>query len=256
LKTSSAHLLVFHGSRDPRPQIAVAQLGDLVGQQLSQAREKLISKSEFNHSLAVLEPDNQVSVATASLELAEIPLNKQIEAFAQQAQLRGFKELNIVPLFLLSGVHVNQDIPEEVAKARSPIKLELKSHLGSYQGIKSLLSRQFANFTSQDRILLAHGSRRLGGNRDVEKLAAFFGAIPAYWSIKPSLNQQIETLIAQGSRSIAILPYFLFAGGITDAIEAQVLDLSQKYPHVKIFLGQSLGATPELAQIIIEEGCP
>jgi sirohydrochlorin cobaltochelatase len=246
---------VFHGSRDPRPQRAVNRLAALVQEKISQPGERLVSKSEFSPSLAVLEPDNRVLVGTAALELAEIPLNQQIEAFARQAQRQGFNRLQIVPLFLLSGVHVNEDIPAEVAKTRSPIKLELKPHLGSYQGIKSLLSRQLATFTAKERILLAHGSRRPGGNREVENLAAFFGAFPAYWSIQPSLPQQIESLIAQGSRSIAILPYFLFAGGITDAIKAQVLETIQKYPDVNLSLGVSLGATRELAEIIVEEGC-
>jgi sirohydrochlorin ferrochelatase len=233
----------------------VNQLAALVQEKISQPAERLVSKYEFSPSLAVLESDNRVLVGTAALELAEIPLHQQIEAFAQQAQRQGFNRLQIVPLFLLSGVHVNEDIPAEVAKTRSPIKLELKPHLGSYQGIKSLLSRQLANFTAQERILLAHGSRRPGGNRDVENLAAFFGAVPAYWSIEPSLTQQIASLIAQGSRSIAILPYFLFAGGITDAIEVQVLEFMQKYPKVNLSLGVSLGATTELAEIIVEEGC-
>ena len=163
--------------------------------------------------------------------------------------------MQIIPLFLLSGVHVKEDIPAAVAKVRAPIKLELKPHLGSYQGIKSLLSRQFADLSPQDRILLSHGSRRPGGNREVENLAAFSGAITAYWSIEPSLSQQIGSLIAQGSQKIAILPYFLFAGGITASIEAQVFDISQKHPNVNISLGKSLGATGELAEIIVEEGC-
>jgi sirohydrochlorin ferrochelatase len=255
LKTSSAHILVFHGSRDPRPQKAANRLAALVQEKISQPAERLVSKSEFSPSLAVLEPDNRVLVGTAALELAEIPLYQQIEAFAQQAQSQGFNHLQIIPLFLLSGVHVKEDIPAAVAKVRSPIKLELKPHLGSYQGIKSLLSREFADLSPQDRILLAHGSRRPGGNREVESLAAFFGAVPAYWSIQPSLTQQIEILIAQGSRSIAILPYFLFAGGITDAIASQVFCLSQKYLNVNLSLGVSLGATRELAEIIVEEGC-
>jgi sirohydrochlorin cobaltochelatase len=255
LKTSAAHLLVFHGSRDPRPPMAVARLAALVQEKISQPTERLISKSEFSPSLAVLEADNRALVATAALELAEIPLDRQIEIFSYQAWREGCNQLKIIPLFLLSGVHVNEDIPAAVAKVRSPIALELKPHLGSYQGIKSLLSRQLANFSQQDCILLAHGSRRLGGNRDVENLAVFFGTIPAYWSIEPSLQQQIEVLIARGSSSIAILPYFLFAGGITDAIKAQVFALSQKYPNVNLSLGESLGATAELAEIIVEEGC-
>jgi sirohydrochlorin ferrochelatase len=254
LKTFSAYLLVFHGSRDPRPAMAVTRLAALVQEKISQPAERLASKSEFSPSLAVLEADNRVLVGTAALELVITPLHQQIEAFAQQAQSQGCSRLQIIPLFLLSGVHVKEDIPAAVVKVRSPIELELKPHLGSYQGIKSLLSRQFADLSPQDRILLSHGSRRPGGNREVENLAAFFGAITAYWSIEPSLSQQIESLIAQGSQTIAILPYFLFAGGITAAIEAQVFELSQKHPNVNISLGKSLGATGELAEIIVEEG--
>ena len=118
-----------------------------------------------------------------------------------------------------------------------------------------MLSRKISDISSQEHILLSHGSRRPGGNREGENLAACGRAITAYWSIEPRLSQQIETLIAQGIQTIPLLPYFLFAGEITAAIEAQVFELSQKQPNVNIFLGKSLGATGELAEIIVEDGC-
>ncbi|MFM7716355.1 MAG: sirohydrochlorin chelatase, partial [Microcystis sp.] len=34
MKTSSAYLLVFHGSRDPRPALAVTQLAALVQEKI------------------------------------------------------------------------------------------------------------------------------------------------------------------------------------------------------------------------------
>ena len=67
------------------------------------------------------------------------------------------------------------------------------------------------------------------------------------------MSQQVEAQIAAGHKRIAILPYFLFPGKITEAIAKEVSELQIKYPEVKSFLGKPLGATPALAELIAQE---
>ncbi len=262
--SSPAYLLVSHGSRDPRPQIAVERLAYLVRQhlenrQLVAAKSRLPlrgSQQERPKALALLDKPSSLLIETATLELATVPLSERIIAFAQKAQSLGIKQVKIVPLFLLPGVHVCQDIPQEVAIARSEIPadlhLELCPYLGSYGRLSTLLARQLSHTPTEATILVSHGTRHVGGNYPVKVLATQLDALAAFWSAFPGLEEQVSNLVTVGKKRIAILPYFLFTGGITDAIAQQVQRLQCAYPHVKLRLGIPLGATPELAHLIVE----
>ena len=249
---TSAYLLVSHGSRDPRPQIALERLSYLVEQQLQFYPDKTDNPDKHSHC-AVLSPVTMV--ATASLELSEVPLSQKIQQFATKLETVNINTLKIVPLFLLPGVHVREDIPREIGIAQekiSPkISIELSPYLGSYKGLIKIISRQFSTHPQDARIIISHGSRRHGGNASVEAIASQLNAKVAYWSTKPSLSEQVETLVKQGNKQITIVPYFLFTGGITTIIRQQVEQLQDSLPQTQLNLGQPLGATPELAQMMV-----
>ena len=259
LKLPSASLLVSHGSRDPRPQMEVEELAALVVMKLG-GRDRQLHQNRFlqsagNAPVAAIEAAPPL-VGTACLELAPLPLHRQIQAFGAKAIASGYHRLHIVPLFLLPGVHVMEDIPGEVAIAQSAsgsdLTLDIRPHLGSHPGLSRLFATQVNFVGAEAKILLSHGSRRPHGNQPVEALAATLGAIPAYWSVLPSLEMQVKALVNRGCEKICILPYFLFAGGITDAI-AQVVDLlSQQFPAVEFKLANALGASHELADLILD----
>ncbi|MDZ8027995.1 MAG: sirohydrochlorin chelatase [Nostoc sp. DedQUE11] len=241
---SSAYLLVSHGSRDPRPEIAMQELARLVCQQLHK-----------NHNQA----NSEYLVGIAALEMSQKPLHKQIKEFAETAfdfhkVSENANHLKILPLFLLPGVHVMTDIPAEVTLAQQAIgediMIELQPYLGSHPGLKKLLSKQIANIKAEAWILLAHGSRRPDSQKPVEAMATSLGAMVAYWSVPGSLELRVKELVAAGYREIAILPYFLFAGGITDAIAASVETLKLQFSAVTFHLAEPLGASAELADLI------
>ncbi|BAU14932.1 cobalamin [Leptolyngbya sp. NIES-3755] len=206
----SAYLLVTHGSRDIRPQIAIDQLRDRIEQRLS------------------------VPVGAAVLECAPTELHEQIEEFSRQHPI--LSEIKIVPLFLLPGVHVKDDIPEQIAIAQSRItpKLELLPHLGSHSGMVEVLASRIAQIPADARILMSHGSRRAGGNAPIDRIATEIDAVAAYWSVEPKLETRILELKQQGCQEIAILPYFLFSGGITDAIAQSIQALSEQHSDLTL----------------------
>jgi len=170
-------------------------------------------------------------------------LSQQLEAFVQsfdttpQSPIPNpqspISQILIMPLFLLSGLHVSEDIPAEVAIAAANLqtklaescpKLAIAPHLGTDPQIPQLIAQRFADAEPDAaRMLIAHGSRRIGANQVIEDLALHARAIAAYWSVEPKIDVQIEKLIGQGYRKIYALPYFLTEGGITEAI-AQKLD--------------------------------
>ncbi|BAY77817.1 cobalamin biosynthesis CbiX protein [Nostoc linckia NIES-25] len=241
---SSAYLLVSHGSRDPRPEIAMQELARLVSEKLHK-----------NHN----QGNSEHVVGVAALEMNQKPLHEQIKEFAKTAfgvekASQNRNHLKILPLFLLPGVHVMTDIPAEVALAQQAtgeeIAIELQPYLGSHPDLKKLLSKQVAKIEAQAWILLSHGSRRPDSQKPVEATAASLGAVIAYWSVADSLELRVKELVAAGYQEIAILPYFLFAGGITDAIAASVEKLKLQFSAVTFHLAEPLGASAELADLI------
>lgn len=251
----SAYLLVSHGSRDSRPQVAMERLSWLLSQSQTRTQTTLQvptiagfqgSKSEKNISNPL--------VGTACLELAPVPLHEQIREFGDRALKYGYDRVEIVPLFLLPGVHVMEDIPAEVAIAQKTLgrlKLELKPHLGTHPGLVNLLAKKQAT-TAEAGILLAHGSRRAGAKQPVEAIAEQLGALSAYWAVPPSLASRVQELVTAGHQQIGIIPYFLFAGGITDAIAQSVEQLQEQFPAVEIHLAEPLGASQELGLLILD----
>ena len=114
-----------------------------------------------------------------------------------------------------------------------------------------MLSQSFAT-TAEARILLAHGSRRPLSHHPVEAMAVSIGAIAAYWAMSPSLESRVQELIIAGSQQVSILPYFLFAGGIVDAIANKLEELKLRFPEVSFQLAEPLGVNAELAELIWE----
>jgi sirohydrochlorin cobaltochelatase len=233
---NDAYLLVTHGSRDPRPQIAVCQLAE----QLSLWWQKCVPI------------ESPILVATAQLELADVPLHVQISDFARECAKSGVVRVTILPLFLIPGVHAIEDIPAEVALAEREIgnlsqqvKLILLPFLGDNPNFTNLFARNRSSLPSRS-IILGHGSRRSGGNEIVERLANTLDLKTAYWSVEMSLPDRVQELVTMGVMEIGILPYFLFPGGITDAIGELVSQLRQQYPQVRFILGEPIGNSPDL----------
>ncbi|XHX76147.1 MAG: sirohydrochlorin chelatase [Stenomitos frigidus ULC029] len=277
----SAYLLLAHGSRDPRPQAAMDALAERFAQKIPYAGlQSLATGGEGtivegtianDHSSLTTAPLATVAiecepplVGTAFLECHPLPLHKQIEQFsarvksATTATNGGAKpcKIAILPLFLLPGVHVMDDIPQEMALAQQAlgdaIELDLRPAIGSHPGLLRLVTECMATQPVESWIVLAHGSRRSNGNQPVEALAERLGTLTAYWSVPPSLESRLQELSQLGIRQIGILPYFLFAGGITDAIAQAVETLSQQFPTLHLHLAPPLAASSELTDLLVD----
>ncbi|MGB7087877.1 MAG: sirohydrochlorin chelatase [Phormidesmis sp.] len=274
---STAYLLISHGSRDPRPQEAMNRLADLVRKHLeaelqpspisyvpdtlqrtslgtSFSRQTLLLREP---RLAVAQPlSSEVIVGTACLELAPIPLSEQIYEFGQRLIAAGVRKLKLLPVFLISGVHVTEDIPAEVEKAEAllgkSIELTLCPHLGSHNKITEVVAKRLASAGAERALLVAHGSRKPKGNKAIRGLARRLNTAVAYWSTPPDIETQVIELMQKGCQRLTILPYFLFAGGITDAITHRTEELAERFPKISFRLLPTLGATDEIADLAVE----
>lgn len=231
---SCGYLLVVHGSRNP---LYAQQLLDL-----------LITIRQGLSLLGV-----SCLIDTAYLELGKQSLSDKIIQFGQELREKGYKSLKILPLFLLSGTHVVEDIPSEVEIARqySSINIEIMSHLGKDDKIISLLKTEYEKWGGEGRILFCHGTNLKKGNEEIESLAKKIDAKVAYWSINPTLTTIITQLASHNLKKITILPYFLFHGKILEAI-ASDLEKLQREVNSELILLPPLKKIENLSDLIID----
>ncbi len=287
--TSTAYLLISHGSRDPRHQVAINRLTQLVRERLNPALVSPWSSQLFTPSpetsrasaptglqlqndsrttsvliapprlksakVRTRWPQDRLIVGNAVLDFGLLPLHKQICEFGRRLNSAGIERLQLVPLFLLRGKHVMEDIPNEIEQARKELNgsifLELGAHIGGHEGMPDLIMQRFKLTPTAGRLIIAHGSRRAKGNRTVDRLAKSLGTAVAYWTTQSDIETQTIQLMQQGCSKLTIFPYFLFAGGITDAVAHLTEELAERFPRTGFRLLPPLGATADLADLIV-----
>jgi sirohydrochlorin cobaltochelatase len=249
-----AYLLVSHGSRDLRPYQAMQRLALALRDRL-RLQHTAPEDCEWFGRRGRRDPKPVVEplVGIATLELARKSLAEQIRAFGDRAAASRYQAVRVVPLFLLPGVHVMEDIPREVAdaQAQSRLPIQLCPYLGSHPGLVHALAHRDAA-PDAVRLLVAHGSRYPQANQPIEAIAQQLNFDAAYWAIAPSLESKITTFAHQGWHTVDILPYFLFGGSITDAIAQQVHTLRHQFPQMTLHLAQPLEFMPALLDLVLD----
>ncbi|MEM0982263.1 MAG: CbiX/SirB N-terminal domain-containing protein, partial [Cyanobacteria bacterium P01_H01_bin.58] len=230
----SAYLLVSHGSSDPRHQAGLLRLANITRQHLTRlqcsqqqamatdplyntsrshqsdntagvvtvgtARNRFPSRAHKSLERSVLPPN--IAVGTATLEATQVPLFRQIEVFTKRVMAHGARRVVLVPLFLQEGVHVKEDLPREIETARAllptAMRLVCAPYLGGQATFKQFIADRLQKTTADRCLLLAHGSRRPGGNRNLQQLADSLSADVAFWSVPPDLETQVVNLMQQG----------------------------------------------------------
>jgi sirohydrochlorin ferrochelatase len=188
------------------------------------------------------------------LECTSQPLSQRILQVAEQAQAQSIPSVQIVPLFLLPGVHVMQDIPTAVQQARQQISspaIDLAPYLGAAAMLPWWLQQRVAQVSAEARLVLAHGSRRPQGNQPVEALAQMLDATVAYWAIQPSFADQVERLYSQGYRQIVTLPYILFPGGMSQGLIEQSVQLTHRWPQLQLTILPCLAEEDGLVELLL-----
>jgi len=87
----------------------------------------------------VIEKTGVMLICLAFLQFSEQNLEKAVEELI----LKGAKQIVIVPMFIFDGVHVTQDIPNEVnelAEKHPGISITLTKHLGDDDRIADIIA--------------------------------------------------------------------------------------------------------------------
>ncbi len=226
---SVAYFLVSHGSSSPRSLLAVQEVRDV---------------------LREMRP--QVLIECGCLEGQAQSLTAQCRVFLGVAQQQGCVEVQVIPLFLLAGSHVLQDIPTAIAEVAAVIPITITDYFGNLPSIPDYLEQKFRHAELDNwgtaRLLIWHGSKQALAMQRIKQIAHRLSARIANWSDPPSITEQIAQILAEGTQRIYALPYFLFAGKTTDAIAA----ILQSYSDQVISLTLPFSAQ-EIAEILCAE---
>ncbi len=205
-------VLVGHGSREPAARQALVQLGE---------------------HCAVLLP--RIQIAIAELELAPEPLAVQLRTIQKQ-QPHAF--LEIMPVFVGPGVHVQSDIPQAV---ESLSQIRLHPPLGTWPAWVEVVAgrcQAYADVTAW--ILWGHGSRLSEFGENLAQQAAAVSQMLAQKPVElafavqaPTLLQTATTLVNAGHRSIGIVPCFWSSGALLTTLNNQCEQLIEQHPGLR-----------------------
>lgn len=211
------------------------------------------------------ETKRQVNIGiqeTAFLELVKPDIVQGIKSCVE----RGASKIAVVPILLLTAQHANQDIPEEIEKAKV-LYPHVEFTIGQPFGIhERLIDTIYERIVEQnveispeaEVLLVGRGSSDLAVVRDMAKISKRlqqkyrFRTVSAcfLYGAGPSFEQTLNDFKQRDVKQVFIVPYLLFSGllsmGIQKKVEQSAFDAS------RIILCGSLGYNNHVRQVLIE----
>ncbi|MES3516041.1 MAG: CbiX/SirB N-terminal domain-containing protein [Natronomonas sp.] len=240
---SEAVLLVGHGSRRERSNEQVRELA------------------------ADLEGRLGLPVDAGFLELAEPSIEEAIDSLSSLVS-----DISVLQLSLFAASHVKADVPLAVKQAREQFDVSIHNgrHLGVHPQIVELLDDRVASIEADlgvDRevddlavVLCARGSSDPDANGDVHKLArllyegrSFEGCEASFIGVtEPLLLETLHTVAKRRPDAIAVVPYMLGDGVLTERIRERTREFDDDYPYVAAAAGDPLGTDERLLAVLAD----
>ncbi len=226
------------------------------------------SNEQVRRLAAGLEERLEVPVDAAFLELAEPAIGEAIAGLAPTVST-----LTVVQLSLFAAGHVKNDVPLALQRARSDhpaLELHNGAHLGIHPAIVDLLDDRVTNVedrsgvdrTSDDVavVLCARGSSDPDANADVHKLARLLYEGRAFSRVEasfigvtePLLDETLHDVAKTRPDTIAVVPYMLGDGVLTERIRERTREFDDEYPYVEAAAGDPLGTDGRLLSVLAD----
>jgi sirohydrochlorin cobaltochelatase len=240
-------LIVGHGTRS---SLGVAEFGELVELVAKQAGDVLLPPA---------------AVAGGFLELAPPPLSDSVADLAAA----GHRHISVVPLVLVAAGHAKGDVPAALERERhrhAGISFSYGRPLGPHPSllaamearVDAVLERELRAETML--VVVGRGTTDPDANAELAKVArlldegrGFAGVEYGFISLAaPGVPAALERCRKLGARRIVVVPYFLFAGVLPDRVVDQTEAFAAEHPELDIRSAGLLGATPQLADLVLE----
>ncbi|HEX6511886.1 MAG TPA: sirohydrochlorin chelatase [Chloroflexota bacterium] len=214
--------------------------------------------SEFLGYAEAIRARSGEPVFTGVLEFPSAPAPDIQTAFDQAAEA-GLDEITALPALLFFAGHTQEDMPDEVARARTrhpDVQITLGGPLGGDPRLLRALEDRLAPFAIDGQaavLMVGRGSLISEANSDLFKTArklwdrnAYGWVEAAFVSIAPPyVPQGIERCLKLGARRVVVIPYFLNTGVLVKRIAQQAMAAgAEAAPH--------LGLHPLVIDILLE----
>ncbi len=215
-------------------------------------------------------------IGSGFLEFAEPHIDQGIDALVAT----GTHHVVAVPLVLLAAGHLKNDGPALLDRARRrhpghtftyardlgihPIPMEMATEMARSalpgRDAGPLETRSDIGEDGAAIVLVGRGSTDPDANSDLYKIARLLSdrrglplVEPAFVSLAPpSIPDALGRLQRLGATRIAVVPYFLFSGVLSDRIAAQAADWAANHPHITVACAGAMGPDPRLASLIVD----
>ncbi|WP_336342695.1 CbiX/SirB N-terminal domain-containing protein [Halalkalicoccus ordinarius] len=226
------------------------------------------SNDQVRELAAGLEGRLEVPVDAAFLELAEPAIDEAIATLAPTVST-----VTTVQLSLFAASHVKNDVPLAVQRARGEhpgLTINNGAHLGIHPAIVDLLDDRVAAVEDDlgvDRanddvavVLCARGSSDPDANADVHKLARLlyegrdFSRVEATFIgvTEPLLDETLHDVAKVRPDAVAVVPYMLGDGVLTERIRDGTVEFDDDYPYVDAAAGDPLGTDDRLLAVLAD----
>ncbi len=240
-------LIIGHGTRS---SLGVAEFGELVD---------LVRKSSERQ---VVPP---AAVAGGFLELAPPPLSDSVAELVAA----GHRHISVVPLVLVAAGHAKGDVPAalERERRRHPgVSFDYGRALGPHPSLQAAMDSRIDAVLDRSLrpetmlVVVGRGTTDPDANAELAKVARlleegrdFAGVEYGFISLaEPGVPAALERCRRLGATRIVVVPYFLFAGVLPDRVVAQTVAFAAQHPELDVRSAGLLGATPELADLVLE----
>ncbi|MDL4843037.1 sirohydrochlorin chelatase [Aquibacillus rhizosphaerae] len=201
----------------------------------------------------------------AFLELATPTITNAIDTCVE----KGATEITVVPILLLPGIHVSEDIPLEISKGKKQhpeLIINYAKPLGSDGVIVEMIrnrvvERDVFKELKKAVLLVSHGSRNQQAVEEFEQLAIAckneisnqYDVYTAYLKMTvPSLEEQLDNLKIYNYQEIYVVPHFLFSGGFEKEIEEVTQSYQKQMPNTSIIHCEPTGFDHTLIPLIVK----
>ncbi|QOR66991.1 sirohydrochlorin chelatase [Cytobacillus suaedae] len=218
------------------------------------------ANNEFVHFIKeVMTEVGEPIQAYGFLELEKPSIKEAVE----ECILKGATDIKVIPVLLLSGIHVAVDIPNEL-KALEEEYPFLTFVYGRPLGVDALMTEillqrinEKSSPGSRGVLLVGHGSRHPEAGAEFEKVRVQLEnetQCPVFTCYlkaqEPSFSFELEKRIKGGYQQLVVLPFLLFKGGFTSKIRDEISSIN--HSKTEITFCEPLGFDHRLKSIVLK----
>ncbi len=218
------------------------------------------ANNEFVHFIKeVMTEVSEPIQAYGFLELEKPSIKEAVE----ECILKGATEIKVIPVLLLSGIHVTVDIPNEL-KALEEEYPFLTVIYGRPLGVDDLmvdilLKRINEKSSSESRgiLLVGHGSREPEAGVEFEEIRRKVESeskspiFTCYLKAQePAFSVELEKQVKGDYQQLVVLPFLLFKGGFISKMSGEISSVNNS--ETEIILCEPLGFDDRLKSIVMK----